>query len=233
MIVSMTARIVIAEDDKKQADVLKLYLEREGHHIVLASNGQQALEQVRQRKPDLLILDVMMPGLDGLDVLRVLRYEMDIPIIMVTGRSTEEDMLVGLDLGADDYITKPYSPRELVARVRTVLRRGGSVQEESTEFTIGRLNVDTRRHKVLVDGTEIECTPREFDVLVTLISEPGKAYSRQQLLEAAFGWDYDGLERTIDVHILNLRKKIEIDPTDPRLILTVYGVGYKMTEEPS
>ncbi len=230
MIFPVSARIVIAEDEKKQADVLRLYLEREGHHVVLASNGHQALEEVRRRQPDLLILDVMMPALDGLDVLRVLRFEMDIPIIMVTGRTTEDDMLLGLDLGADDYITKPYSPRELVARVRTVLRRGSPAQQDITEFRQGKLTVDTNRHKVLVDGAEIDCTPREFDVLATLISEPGKAHSRRQLLEAAFGWDYDGLERTIDVHILNLRKKIENDPADPQLLLTVYGVGYKMAE---
>ena len=227
----MGARIVIAEDDPKQADLLRLYLEREGHEIVLTSNGTQALEQIRRRQPDLAILDIMMPKLDGLDVLRVLRYEMDIPVIMVTGRSTEDDMLVGLDLGADDYITKPYSPRELVARVRTVLRRAGAGSERPTLLQHGRLTVDTHRHAVLVEGIEIECTPREFDVLEALITNPGKAFSRQQLLETAFGWDYDGLERTIDVHILNLRKKIEIDPGDPKLLVTVYGVGYKMSDE--
>lgn len=228
---SMSARIVIAEDDVKQADVLRLYLEREGHTVILTSNGRQALEQIRRRKPDLAILDVMMPELDGLDVLRVLQIEMDVPVIMVTGRSTEDDMLLGLDLGADDYITKPYSPRELVARVRTVLRRSGTVQQEATEFRQGDLVVDVRRHKVLVAGIEVECTPREFDVLEALISSPGRAFTRQGLLEAAFGWDYDGLERTIDVHILNLRKKLETDPSDPTYLLTVYGVGYKMTED--
>lgn len=228
---SMSARIVIAEDDMKQADVLRLYLEREGHTVILTSNGRQALEQIRRRKPDLAILDIMMPELDGLDVLRVLQIEMEVPVIMVTGRSTEDDMLLGLDLGADDYITKPYSPRELVARVRTVLRRSGAVRQEATEFRQGDLVVDTRRHKVLVADTEIECTPREFDVLEALIKNPGKAFTRQGLLEEAFGWDYDGLERTIDVHILNLRKKLEADPSDPTYLVTVYGVGYKMAED--
>lgn len=227
----MGARIVIAEDDQKQADVLRLYLEREGHVVILTNNGRDALEQIRRRDPDLAILDVMMPGLDGLDVLRVLSLELNVPVIMVTGRSTEEDMLLGLDLGADDYITKPYSPRELVARVRTVLRRSGSVADEAVELRHGDLVLDTRRHIVSMAGNRLECTPREFDVLQALISSPGRAFSRQQLLEAAFGWDYDGLERTIDVHILNLRKKLEADPSDPVYLLTVYGVGYKMVEE--
>lgn len=227
----MGARIVIAEDDQKQADVLRLYLEREGHVVILTNNGRDALEQIRRRDPDLAILDVMMPGLDGLDVLRVLSLELNVPVIMVTGRSTEEDMLLGLDLGADDYITKPYSPRELVARVRTVLRRSGSVTDEAVELRHGDLVLDTRRHIVSMAGMQVECTPREFDVLEALISSPGRAFSRQQLLEAAFGWDYDGLERTIDVHILNLRKKLETDPSDPVYLLTVYGVGYKMVEE--
>ena len=228
----MGARILVAEDDPKQAELLKLYLEREGHVVVIARDGRAALEQVRRRSPDLAVLDVMMPELDGFDVLRVLQIEMDIPTIMVTGRTAEDDVLLGLDLGADDYITKPYSPRELVARVRSVLRRGGRTPAPTSELVLGSLTVDTRRHQVFVAGDEIECTPREFDVLVALISEPGKVFSRQQLLEAAFGWDYDGLERTIDVHILNLRKKIEVDPANPAMLLTVYGVGYKIAEAP-
>ncbi|MFV1992230.1 MAG: response regulator transcription factor [Acidimicrobiales bacterium] len=227
----MAARIVVAEDDPKQAQLLRLYLEREGHVVVVASDGREALEQVRRRQPDLMVLDIMMPEIDGLDVVRILRSEMQLPIIMVTGRSTEDDLLLGLDLGADDYLMKPYSPRELVARVRTVLRRTTGAVSEASEFVHGRLTVDVNRHKVMVEAVEIECTPREFDILATLASEPGRVFSRQQLLDAVFGWDYDGLERTIDVHMLNLRKKVEIDPADPQLLLTVFGVGYKMAEE--
>ncbi len=227
----MAARIVVAEDDPKQAQLLRLYLEREGHIVVVARDGREALEQARRRAPDLMILDIMMPEVDGLDVLRILGAEMELPIILVTGRSTEDDLLLGLDLGADDYLTKPYSPRELVARVRSVLRRTGGVGEQASELAQGRLRVDLNRHKVYVDGAEVDCTPREFDILATLLAEPGKVFSRQQLLEAVFGWDYDGLERTIDVHVLNLRKKVEVDPAAPRLLLTVFGVGYKMTEE--
>lgn len=227
----MGARIVIAEDDSKQAEVLRLYLEREGHTVIVTNNGRSALEQIRRRQPDLAILDIMMPDIDGLDVLRVIRVELDIPVIMVTGRSTEDDLLLGLDLGADDYLTKPYSPRELVARVRTVLRRSDSLRAPPTCHSVRELTVDVAKHLVLLRGTEVECTPREFDVLEALITEPGKVFSRQQLLEAAFGWDYDGLERTIDVHILNLRKKLEDDPANPGYVVTVYGVGYKLAAE--
>ncbi|MEM8925748.1 MAG: response regulator transcription factor [Actinomycetota bacterium] len=224
-------RIVIAEDDPKQAELIRLYLEREGHAVVVTGDGRHALDEVRRRRPDLVVLDVMMPRVDGLDVCRVLRYESDIPIIMLTARSTEDDMLLGLDIGADDYITKPFSPRELVARVRALLRRSAGDDDQAGEITIGALTIDRGRHVVAVRGAPVEITPKEFAILAAMAAAPGRAFSRRMLLEEAFGFDYDGLERTIDVHVGNLRKKIELDPSNPEYLLTVYGVGYKMAEE--
>ena len=227
----MNGRILVAEDDPKQAELIRLYLEREGHAVVVTGDGRSALEEARRRRPDLVLLDVMMPRVDGLDVCRVLRYESDVPIIMLTARSTEDDMLLGLDIGADDYITKPFSPRELVARVRALLRRSER-DDESAELTIGKLRVDTKRHEVQMDDAAIEVTPKEFAILAALARSPGRAFTRSMLLEEAFGFDYDGFERTIDVHVANLRKKLEREPSDPEYLLTVYGVGYKMNDMP-
>ena len=175
---TMSGRIVVAEDDPKQAELIRLYLERDGHAVVVCGDGRSALEEVRRRQPDLVLLDVMMPRLDGLDVCRVLRYESDIPIIMLTARSTEDDMLLGLDIGADDYITKPFSPRELVARVRALLRRSGS-QPEGTELVVGELRVDTRRHQVFLGGELVEVTPKEFAILAAMAGAPGRAFTRR------------------------------------------------------
>ncbi|MEM7337850.1 MAG: response regulator transcription factor [Actinomycetota bacterium] len=231
----MSGRIVVAEDDPKQAELMRLYLEREGHAVVVAADGRAALEEVRRLRPDLVVLDVMMPRVDGLDVCRVLRHEnIDVPVMMVTARSTEDDLLLGLDIGADDYLTKPFSPRELVARVRALLRRGGAggAAHDEVELAVGELRVDQRRHQASIRGTALDLTPKEFAILAAMAEAPGRAFSRPMLLEAAFGFDYDGLERTIDVHVANLRKKIELDPSDPRYLLTVYGVGYKLAEDP-
>lgn len=225
------ARIVVAEDDRRQAELIRLYLERDGHSVVTVSNGRQALDEVRRRNPDLAILDIMMPEVDGLDVCRILRHESDTPIIFVTARSTEDDMLLGLDLGADDYLVKPYSPRELVARVRVILRRADRGAAAPDTLGVGDLMIDSRRHRVTVEGNDVALTPKEFAVLAALAREPGRAFNRRELLEAAFGWDHDVLERTVDVHVLNLRKKTEPDPAEPRYILTVYGVGYAFAEE--
>ena len=226
----MSGRLLVAEDDPKQADLIRRYLEREGHAVAVVHDGRSAIDEARRREPDLVVLDVMMPRVDGLDVCRILRYESDVPIIMLTARSTEDDMLLGLDLGADDYITKPYSPRELVARVRTILRRSG---RDATDhrLVIGDIVVDTARHEVTRAGAHVECTPKEFAILAALAASPGRAFTRLQLLEEAFGFDYDGLERTVDVHVANLRKKLEPDPADPTHLLTVYGVGYKLNDE--
>ena len=226
----MDGRILIAEDDTKQAELIRLYLEREGYSVLVTHDGRSALEQIRARQPDLVVLDWMMPGMDGLDVTRVVRRESDVPIIMLTARSTEDDMLLGLDLGADDYVTKPFSPRELAARVRTVMRRRTPAPVEPERHRIGDLDIDPVRHEVRLAGETVEVTPKEFSILEALARSPGRAFTRTQLLQEAFGFDYEGLERTIDVHVLNLRKKLEPDPGSPTYLLTVYGVGYKMAE---
>ncbi|WP_116947592.1 response regulator transcription factor [Jiangella endophytica] len=228
----MGARILVAEDDVKQAELVRRYLEREGHSVVITHDGRTALDEARRRRPDLLVLDVMMPRVDGLDVCRILRTESDTPIIMLTARSTEDDLLLGLDLGADDYVTKPYSPRELVARVRTILRRAERHRSADARLRIGDLVVDTARHQVFVDGGEIDVTPAEFKILACLAAEPGRVFPRQKLLEQAFGFDHYALDRTVDVHVMNLRRKIETDPAAPAFLLTVYGVGYKMADQP-
>ena len=226
----MTARILVAEDDEKQAELIRLYLEREGWSVMVVHDGRTALERVRRNPPDLVVLDVMMPRMDGLDVTRVLRQETDIPVVMVTARSTEDDLLLGLELGADDYVTKPFSPRELVARVRAVLRRSGITRQEARVVSVGPITIDHDRHEVRVGGEAVEITPREFALLAALADEPGRVFSRFQLLERAFGFDYFGLERTVDVHVMKLRKKLEPDPSAPVYLQTVYGVGYKLED---
>jgi DNA-binding response OmpR family regulator len=173
-----------------------------------------------------------LPSVDGLDVCRLLRAESKVPIIMLTARTTEDDKLLGLDVGADDYVTKPFSPRELVARVRAVLRRTASEDTGPRQLTFRGMQLDLVRHEVRVGGEPVHLTPKEFNILATLACEAGRAFSRVDLLEKVFGYDYEGLERTLDVHVMNLRKKIEPDPTRPTYILTVYGLGYKFAEEP-
>jgi DNA-binding response OmpR family regulator len=227
----MPARILVAEDDSKQAALMRMYLEREGHAVVVARDGRDALEETRRLRPDLVLLDVMMPRVDGLDVCRILRAESDVAIIMVTARSTEDDMLLGLDLGADDYVTKPFSPRELVARVRTVLRRGRSVAGGGpVVHCIGQLEVDETRHEIRMAGSVVECTPTEFKILATLAASPGRAFSRIELLDAALGFDHYALDRTVDVHVMNLRRKLEQDPQQPDYLMTVKGKGYKLAD---
>jgi DNA-binding response OmpR family regulator len=226
----MPARILVAEDDLKQAELIRRYLEREGHLTVVVHDGREAIDEARRRSPDLLVLDVMMPKVDGLDVCRVLRADGDIPIIMLTARSTEDDLLLGLDLGADDYLTKPYNPRELVARVRSVLRRTRS-RAEGEVYRVGELEIDPGRHEVRLSGELIELTPAEFKILACLAASPGRAFSRQQLLEHAFGFDHYVFDRTVDVHVMNLRKKIEPSSGAPAYLKTVYGVGYKLADK--
>jgi len=221
------ARILVAEDDPKQAELIRRYAVAEGHTVMLAGDGRRAVELVRQGPVDLLVLDVMMPGLDGLDVCRVLRADAatcGVPILMLTARATEEDLLLGLDLGADDYLTKPYSPRELMARIRTLLRRTSSVPAATRPITVGDLSVVPASHHVAFRGLAVECTPGEFALLELLASEPGRVFSREQLLRHLHGVDRYVSRRTIDVHVANLRKKL-----DPALIRTVYGVGYALS----
>jgi DNA-binding response OmpR family regulator len=226
----MPARILVAEDDLKQAELIRRYLEREGHLTVVVHDGRAAIDEARRRSPDLLVLDVMMPKVDGLDVCRVLRADGEVPIIMLTARSTEDDLLLGLDLGADDYLTKPYNPRELVARVRTVLRRTRS-RSEGEVYQVGELEIDPGRHEVRLADRLVDVTPAEFKILACLAASPGRAFSRQQLLEHAFGFDHYVFDRTIDVHVMNLRKKIEPAPGTPSYLKTVYGVGYKLADK--
>ena len=227
------ARILIAEDDERQVALMRTYLERDGHSVIAVHDGRSALDETRRVHPDLLVLDVMMPKVDGLDVCRVLRYEgIKVPIIMVTARTSEDDMLLGLDLGADDYLTKPYRMRELVARVRAVLRRhSDTTTTDDDHVRIGGLDVDLRRMVVHVDGAAIELTPKEFAVIRALGRQPGRVMSRRQLLDAAFGFDHYALDRTIDMHVMHVRRKIELDPNHPRYVLTVKGYGYRLADE--
>ncbi|MCP3975064.1 MAG: response regulator transcription factor [bacterium] len=223
----MKGRVVLAEDDPNQAKIVKLYLEREGHAVVVADNGMAALEEVRRREPDLLILDVMMPKLDGHDVCRILRAESDVPILLLTARSSEDDVLIGLDLGADDYVTKPYRPRELMARVRALLRRTSGTSSTPRTVRFADLEIDPGKRTVSVSGAPVNLTAAEFDVLLTLAGSPGLVFTRLQLLEGVMGWDYQGMERTIDAHVKNLRRKLGDDARHPRYVATVVGVGYK------
>lgn len=217
------------DDDRKTVDLVRIYLEKDGYRVLTADNGKQALETARQKKPDLIVLDLMLPEMDGFDVCRVLRTEGDaVPVIMLTARTMDDDKLTGLDVGADDYMTKPFSPRELVARVRAVLRRTGDVSSRGPEsVTFGNIEVHFVRHDVRRDGQTVPLTPTEFKLLETLVKDPGRAFSRLQLLDRVFGVDYEGMERTVDVHVMNLRKKIEHDASAPCYVVTVPGVGYR------
>jgi len=235
----MGARVLLAEDDVRQAEIVRRYLVRDGYEAIVVHDGRAAIDEARRRRPDLLVLDVMMPRVDGLDVCRALRGESDAPMLMLTARASEEDLLLALDLGADDYMTKPYSPRELMARVRALLRRARRAAAAAAHahdgdgdgvLRCGALEVDARRHRVRLDGREVDCTPGEFQLLATLAAEPDRVFTRGQLLTAIHGSDAWVTERTVDVHVMNLRKKIERDARRPRLLLTVFGVGYKLTE---
>jgi DNA-binding response OmpR family regulator len=228
----VSARILVAEDDPKQAYLIRTYLEREGHSVLVAANGRVALELSRTRRPDLVVLDVMLPEVDGLDVCRVLRADSPVPILMLTARSTEADQLLGLDLGADDYLTKPYSPRVLTARVRVLLRRAGSAPPTPGPIHVLDLDIDPDRFEVRVAGRPVALTAKEFELLRTLAAEPGRAFTRAQLIERAFGFDQHVQERTIDAHVMNIRRKIEPTPSHPKYVLTVPGRGYRFAEGP-
>ena len=227
------ARILVTEDDPKQATLMRVYLERERHTVLTASDGQQALEAFRTKKPDLVVADVMIPLINGMDVCRLIRAESTVPILMLTARSTEDDILRGLDAGADDYLTKPYSPREFAARVRALLRRAGaSAGDGRPVLSVGDLLVDPDRFEVRVGGRLVTVTAKEFGILEVLAARPGRVFTRAQIIDAAFGFDHDVLERTVDAHVMNLRRKIEEDPAEPRYVQTVYGRGYRIPEEP-
>ncbi|HEX5198640.1 response regulator transcription factor [Paractinoplanes rhizophilus] len=225
----MDHQVLIAEDDPRQAEVARRYLVAAGYQVAVVHDGAAALRHARSRRPDLIVLDVMMPGVDGLTVCRKLRGESDVPILVLTARAAEDDLVTGLDAGADDYLTKPYSPRELTARVRTLLRR----TTPRPSYAIGRLAVDPRTHRVTVDGREIECTAGEFAILAAMAREPDRVFSRAQLLTYTRGLDRSSNERSVDVHVLNLRRKIEPDPGNPVYLRTVYGVGYRLSSDAS
>ncbi|WP_285687012.1 response regulator transcription factor [Actinoplanes sp. NBRC 103695] len=226
----VTARVLVADDDPKHAQLIRLYLEREGHQVMTVGDGRAALEMARSRRPDLIVLDIMMPLVDGLDVCRILRAESNVAILLVTARASENDMLLGLDIGADDYLAKPVSPRELTARVRALLRRTGAGEESSSIIRVGDLEVDTGRFEVRVDAEPINLTAKEFGILELLAREPGRVFTRGQIIDKTFGFEHDVSERTVDAHVVNLRRKIEANPAEPRYVQTVYGRGYRMAE---
>ncbi|MFI1000222.1 response regulator [Streptomyces galbus] len=230
----MCAHVLVAEDDAMQAELIRRTLLAEGHTATVVHDGPAALDTARRLGPDLVVLDLMLPGLDGFEVCRALRREGDVPVLMLTARTAEDDVLLGLDLGADDYMTKPYSPRELMARIRTVLRRGGRAAGRRADPVLraAGLAVDPARHEVRCDGVPVECTPAEFQILLALVGEPERVFTRRQLLQCTSGSDRASTERAIDVHIMNLRKKIETDPRRPARLLTVFGVGYKLSGGP-
>jgi len=223
-------RILVVDDDAQTVSAIRLYLERDGFDVAVAADGREALKLASATpRPDLIVLDLMLPGMDGLEVCRRLRSHSDVPIIMLTARSTEEDRLEGLELGADDYVVKPFSPRELTARVHAVLRRVPGA--DGPPIRVGPVTIDAARHEVTVHGTRVGLTPREFRLLEVLARAPGRAFTRAELVERAFGTDSEALDRTIDAHVVNLRRKIEADPGRPALIETVFGVGYRLTDD--
>lgn len=225
------ATILIVEDEIELVKILRSYLEAAGYTVVTASRGDQGLALWEKQHPDLVLLDLNLPAMDGLDVARSIRRKDETPIIMVTARVEETDRLIGLELGADDYLTKPYSPREVVARVRAVLRRAGSARTTTAVLRLSDLTIDLEAHLVERNGARIELTPTEFNLLAAMADQPGRVFNRLQLLEAVQGTAYEGYERTIDAHIKNLRAKLEVDPKEPRYIETVFGVGYRMRKD--
>jgi two-component system, OmpR family, response regulator len=228
------SKILVVEDDRNLLDVLKYNLSKEGYDVLTAADGIEAIDVARSKKPDLIALDIMLPRMDGFEVCRILRREMTVPILMLTAKAEETDKVVGLELGADDYMTKPFSIREFLARIRAMLRRtemviaASSTQEAITSLIkVGKMEIDFARHTVSRSGTAIDLSPKEFDLLAFLIKNRGQVFSRDQLLEKVWGYDYAGDTRTVDVHIRWLRQKIEADPATPGRLLTVRGIGYK------
>lgn len=223
-------RILVVDDDRNIVQLVRMYLEKDGYQVAAAYDGEEALDCFRSFKPDLVVLDLMLPGVDGLEVCKRIRWQSDVPIIMLTARTTESDKLIGLDLGADDYLTKPFSPRELLARIRAVLRRAPGAEELSgpDELVVGPLVIYPKRRQVLVNQRSVALTPTEFNLLKVMASAPGQVFTRAQLIERAFGYDFEGFERNVDVHITSLRRKLEADIGKRKLIKTVYGLGYKL-----
>jgi DNA-binding response OmpR family regulator len=224
--------ILIIEDERELVKILTSYLEKAGHTVISATRGDSGYSLWQQKKPDLVLLDLNLPGMDGLDIAKEIRRQSETPVIMLTARVEEIDKLIGLELGADDYITKPFSPREVVARVKTVLRRAGSAQISAHILRVADLEIDLDAHQVQRGSAIIELTPTEFNILATLAAQPGRVLSRIQLLQAVQpdSFAYEGFERTVDAHIKNLRHKLEPDPKTPVYVETVFGVGYRFSK---
>jgi DNA-binding response OmpR family regulator len=222
--------VLVVDDELKITRLVRDYLEQAGFVVAIASDGPGAIAAARQVKPDLIVLDLGLPGLDGLDVIRTLRANSTVPVVVVTARADEADRVVGLEMGADDYVVKPFSPKELVARVRAVLRRVDLAAEGAEVLRSGELVVDVPRREVKLRGRVIDLTPTEFELVQTLIRQPGRVFTRGQLLEAIHGVAFDSFERAIDAHVKNIRRKLEPEPQRPRYLLTVHGIGYKLTD---
>lgn len=227
----MAKTIMVVDDEPRLVSLVEAYLTQEGYRVVTAGDGRQAMFLARQEKPDLIVLDIMMPEMDGYEFMRLHRKEQETPIILLTARVEDDDKVLGLELGADDYLTKPFRPRELVARIRAVLRRTGQVRPSAQVLRSADITLDRETHTVQVADHYVDLTPSEFDLLATLMTAPGRAYTRLELLDRIQGVAYEGYERTIDVHIKNLRAKIEPEPRSPCYIQTVYGVGYRFARE--
>ena len=227
----MTQTILVVDDEPEIVRLLRSYLEKDGYRVATAYNGEEALYVARHEKPDLVVLDILMPKMDGLAFTRQIRREQDVPIIMLTARAEETDRIVGLEMGADDYVTKPFSPREVVARVRAVLRRAQPKPEAPPILRAGPIVLDRAEHTVAVAEEPVELTPTEFDILETLMRDPGRVFSREEILEAVHGVAFEAYERTVDAHVKNLRHKIEADPATPQYVLTVRGAGYRLNPE--
>jgi len=227
----MDKKILVVDDDKKIVTLVALYLKNEGYQVLAAFDGEEAIDLYNRCLPDLIVLDLMLPKISGIEVCTILREKSDTPIIMLTARTTEEDKLLGLNIGADDYVTKPFSPRELVARVKVVLRRISGGKPRQPEVAFGPLTINFVRHEVRLENQVLNLTPTEYRLLETMVREPGRSFSRQELIESVFGYDYDGLERTIDVHMMNLRRKLKTAPRGFQPIITVPGLGYRFEGE--
>ena len=223
--------VLIVDDDVKLAQLLKTYFDKEGFVTHTVHDGLDALQAVREKKPDIMILDLMLPGLAGWDVCRRIRRDSDLPILMLTARDEESDRLIGLEIGADDYVTKPFSPKEVVARAKAILRRTRNAVVQPEVIKAGALIIDLEGHRVLKSGETVELTPTEFKLLEVLAGNAGKVFSRLQIVEQTQGYSFEGYERTVDAHIKNLRRKLEDDPKEAKYVLTVYGVGYKFAGE--
>ena len=223
--------VLVVDDEPRIVDLARDYLEHAGFAVITAADGPSALAAARLRKPDVMVLDLGLPGMDGLDVARALRRESDVPIVILTARDDEVDRILGLEIGADDYVIKPFSPRELVARIRAILRRVDRQNEPNDRIEVAGVSIEISRMKVEVAGRIVELTPTEFQLLLTLARQPGRIFTRSQLLDAIHGLSFESYERAIDAHVKNLRRKLEPDPSRPRFVLTVYGVGYRFAEE--